>query len=78
MKIPGAVQRETHQETIGLEKLRPLRRDRHAVGLDGVVHGNVGGDKLPLHGHKIPEEVQPRQGGLTPLEGNLNNIPRLG
>lgn len=42
-----------------------------------MVHGNAGGDELPLHGHKIPEEVQPRQGGLASLEGDLNDVPRL-
>ena len=78
VKVPGPVQGQAHQEPVFLEKGRPLRCEGHAVGLDGVVYRDLGGDEFLLHGNKIPEKVQPRQGGLAPLEGDLDDVPRLG
>ena len=78
VKVPGPVQGQAHQELIFSEKVRPLRREGHAVGLDRVVHRDPGGDEFLLHGNKIPEKVQPRQGGLAPLEGDLDDVSGLG
>ena len=65
---PGSVQRQAHQKALLPEKIAPVPVQQGPVGLDGVPDRQLRRGGSLRVGHKVPEEVQPRQGGLSPLK----------
>ena len=59
------------------QEIRPLPVQTDPVGLDGVVDADSFFVVLLFQGHKGFVEIQPHQGGLSPLEGDGAFLPGI-
>ena len=69
VQVARAVDAESHQETVFLEKPRPVLVQQHPVGLQVVLDPLAGLGVLFLERHHLAEEVQPAQHRFPALPG---------
>ena len=68
------VDADADEKVVLFEEGRPLVVQQRAVGLHGVQETHARPPIFLDHGHGAPEEIQPHQGWLAPLPGDVDAV----